>query len=318
MLAAAHMYADAQDAIPECAAFADAGGFAFELPEHHLIIANAGGLYVEIETASDPHYDSTGINRVHVNTCGVGARGTCVATHPALTPTAGPPQENGGISFGPWWATTADIPGTRDSLANATYAGVAGVAFVPAWDSSASDVSFSVEYFLVAQGLVATQTFALSVAPGTGAAPSLAVVSQVELVGGAVALARAAARGVAVSEAHLARARAPGGALAPGAMLANLTRFGLQIPAFAFDGAVNTTTSIDAAASSVTVAGPSAWGSATWTVDPAKGSSPVTIERGNGTTVTRNGLMDCVWVETVFGTRAPSLRATLTVEGGTM
>ena len=306
MLSAAFMYADHADAIPECAGFADVGGFAYELPEHHLIIANAGGVYVEVETAADPHYDSTGVNRVHINTCGAGATGACVATHPFVTSTAGPPQENGGIAFGPWWATHASAPGARRSLGNATYADVDGVAFTPAWGADASAVAFSLEYFLVAEGVLVTQTFSLAATPLTGAAPSVTVDSQVELLGSDALRALAAARGVRVSRSSTA------GGVGGG----NLTRMGLQWPAFGYDGVSNTTTSIDAGASSVTVAGPPAWGSATWALSPASGRAP-TLTPGNASTVTRNGIMDVVWVETEFSTAAPSLRASLTVTGGT-
>ena len=48
MLSAAHLYADAADAIPECSTPADVGGYVVELPEHHLVIANAGGVYVVV------------------------------------------------------------------------------------------------------------------------------------------------------------------------------------------------------------------------------------------------------------------------------
>src|ERR1043166_5542954 len=67
MLASAWLFAD--DAIPEGAAPADVGGFAFHLPEFHKIFANAGGLYVELDTAADPHYNSTGLIRVHRSGC---------------------------------------------------------------------------------------------------------------------------------------------------------------------------------------------------------------------------------------------------------
>ncbi|MBW3624708.1 MAG: hypothetical protein KY468_14990 [Armatimonadetes bacterium] len=63
MLATAWLYAD--DRIPEGVCPADTGGFVVELPEFHKIIANAGGLYLEIETGADPHYNSTGLIRIH-------------------------------------------------------------------------------------------------------------------------------------------------------------------------------------------------------------------------------------------------------------
>ncbi len=45
---------------------ADVGGFAFALePPFHKVFANARGLYVEIDTAADLHYNPTGILRIH-------------------------------------------------------------------------------------------------------------------------------------------------------------------------------------------------------------------------------------------------------------
>jgi hypothetical protein len=63
MLSTAWLFAD--EGIAESAAPADVGGFAFELPEFHKVFANAGGLYVEIDTSADPEYNSTGLIRVH-------------------------------------------------------------------------------------------------------------------------------------------------------------------------------------------------------------------------------------------------------------
>jgi hypothetical protein len=45
---------------------ADIGGFAFAIePAFHKVFANAGGLYLEIDTAADLHYNPTGILRIH-------------------------------------------------------------------------------------------------------------------------------------------------------------------------------------------------------------------------------------------------------------
>lgn len=64
MLALAWLRAD--DAIPERACPADAGGYAFALqPAFHKAFLSAGGFFVEIDTAADPHYNPTGILRVH-------------------------------------------------------------------------------------------------------------------------------------------------------------------------------------------------------------------------------------------------------------
>ncbi len=63
MLAIAWSFAD--DSIPEGKCPAEVGGFVIHLPRFHKVIANAGGLYAEIDTGADPHYNSTGLIRVH-------------------------------------------------------------------------------------------------------------------------------------------------------------------------------------------------------------------------------------------------------------
>lgn len=65
MLALAAQYAEKTEPVAEKPAPADVGGFAFEVPELHKIFANAGGTYLEIDTLADPHYDATGLIRVH-------------------------------------------------------------------------------------------------------------------------------------------------------------------------------------------------------------------------------------------------------------
>lgn len=65
MLALACFHGEATRQVDEKPAPADVGGFVFEIPELHKIIANAGGTYIEIETRGDPHYDATGLIRVH-------------------------------------------------------------------------------------------------------------------------------------------------------------------------------------------------------------------------------------------------------------
>lgn len=63
MMATAWNFAD--DAIAEGPCPADVGGYAIALPQFHKIFANAGGMYLEIETGADPEYNSTGLIRVH-------------------------------------------------------------------------------------------------------------------------------------------------------------------------------------------------------------------------------------------------------------
>lgn len=63
MLGYAFLFAD--DSILEGPSFAETGGFAVQLDVHHKIIANSGGMYIEIETGADPEYQNTGLIRVH-------------------------------------------------------------------------------------------------------------------------------------------------------------------------------------------------------------------------------------------------------------
>jgi hypothetical protein len=63
-LAVAYLRAD--DRINERPCPADTGGFAFVLqPAFHKIFANAGGMYLEIDTRADAKYNPTGLLRVH-------------------------------------------------------------------------------------------------------------------------------------------------------------------------------------------------------------------------------------------------------------
>jgi hypothetical protein len=64
MLALAWQRAD--ETIAERACPADTGGHAFSLqPAFHKVFLGAGGYFVEVDTGADPHYNPTGILRVH-------------------------------------------------------------------------------------------------------------------------------------------------------------------------------------------------------------------------------------------------------------
>ena len=285
MLAAAFMYAD--DSIPECSAPADVGGFVFALPEHHLVIANAAGVYAEIETGPDCNYEPAGLHRVHMDTCGVGAADSCVSVTPLLVSSAGPPcgavgegGSGGPIAFGPWWATSRDAPGARTLLSATSYANVSSVALSPAFTITANLVEFDLMWQLNADGVAINQHYALSVA-ADGSAPSIAVTNSIALTGPSPAI---------------------------------LTRFGVQLPAFAFDGTTNFTVTLDEAARTATVSAPAApeLGSAVFAI-AADGRNISLAMGAEPLHETRNGLMAQCYVETSFGTQSPSL--TLTISG---
>jgi hypothetical protein len=64
MLCAAWQYAD--DSISERAAPADVGGFVIPIPDFHMVIAHAGGSYVQYMTQGNEKYNPTGLIRVHL------------------------------------------------------------------------------------------------------------------------------------------------------------------------------------------------------------------------------------------------------------
>jgi hypothetical protein len=64
LLAVASLHAD--ETVSERPCPAEVGGFAFALqPAFHKVFANAGGLYVEIDTRADAQFNPTGVLRVH-------------------------------------------------------------------------------------------------------------------------------------------------------------------------------------------------------------------------------------------------------------
>jgi hypothetical protein len=64
MLCAAWQYAD--DSIEEKPAPADVGGFVIHIPEFNMIVANAGGNYVQYMTRGNDKYNPSGLVRVHL------------------------------------------------------------------------------------------------------------------------------------------------------------------------------------------------------------------------------------------------------------
>ena len=64
MLAVAYLHAD--ERVPERPCPAEVGGFVFALqPAFHKVFANAGGMYLEMDTGADPKYNPTGLLRLH-------------------------------------------------------------------------------------------------------------------------------------------------------------------------------------------------------------------------------------------------------------
>jgi hypothetical protein len=130
MLASAWLFAD--DEITEGACPADVGGFVFQLPEFHKIFANAGGLYLELDTGADPHYNSTGLIRVHKT-------GMETLVGPSDTSAAGETPLAVGIAWheGSEWKSLASMATNQVKSANLSVS-----------ETSPTQVRFTVRYNL--------------------------------------------------------------------------------------------------------------------------------------------------------------------------
>jgi hypothetical protein len=81
----------ADDSIKERPAPCEIGGYLFDVREKfHKIFANAGGMYVEIDTAADPHYNATGLQRVHKLGVPLSPLSDSTASHREFGPTDEP------------------------------------------------------------------------------------------------------------------------------------------------------------------------------------------------------------------------------------
>lgn len=70
MLSIAYAHAEATEQVAEKPTPAEVGGFVLDIrPTFHKVFANAGGTYVEVDTCGDPHYNPTGLLRVHQKGC---------------------------------------------------------------------------------------------------------------------------------------------------------------------------------------------------------------------------------------------------------
>ena len=309
MVATAFLFAD--ESIPECAAPADIGGYAFYLPRFNKVFANAAGTYVEHETGADPHYDSTGITRVHSKRMSSGPDGVGL-----LGPTAGTEQEDGGLAIGPCWQLTSGKvrPTSRlyegvlsgytclsDKLAPDVYA----VTLLPGTDNNASYVQYEVTYVLLDDGVAVTQS--------------------VTITDGRVAVDHSV---VKPTEANLEAAREQrrgtqalsipsSGDAVPGASLP-FSGFGVSFPAFAFDGDRNTSIEVgpDGAGGGFAVVSSPGMGSTMFsvpTVGAAHTISMVTNSSADALLHSRNGLVQAV-LATVspISTGEPSLTTVLT------
>jgi rhamnogalacturonyl hydrolase YesR len=66
MLSIAYQHAQKTEGVKEQPAPCEVGGFVINLrPVFHKVFANAGGMYIEIDTGGDSHYNATGLIRIH-------------------------------------------------------------------------------------------------------------------------------------------------------------------------------------------------------------------------------------------------------------
>jgi hypothetical protein len=150
------------ESIPEAAAPADVGGFVFYLPEFHKVFANTGGLYVELETAADTNYDSTGLTRFHIHN-------NFTSINSLLGPTAGSEMEYGGLAIGPFWQRSGQ---PIRSLANSSYADVTTINLTYPATNNNQHLSFHVNYTLPKDNVVVSEEYTLN-------ASTLSVTTQV-------------------------------------------------------------------------------------------------------------------------------------------
>lgn len=120
MLAMAYQHAD--DRIQETPTPAERGGYVFDLRDtFHKICASAGGTYVLIDTGADPHYNSTGLLRVHK----AGVALSPYSDNPASHRAYGPPGAKTTIGMSPglqWQSTLGDTWQSLADFPNALYA----------------------------------------------------------------------------------------------------------------------------------------------------------------------------------------------------
>jgi len=132
MLSTAWLFAE--ESIPEGACPAESGGFALYLPEFHKVFANAGGMYLELDTTAAPEYNSTGLIRVHKT-----------GVDPLIGPTDTSVKKDGQVAVGLAWRS-----GDRwQSLAQLTTNEIKNVEFSTKEEKNAPDhVRFQVRYIL--------------------------------------------------------------------------------------------------------------------------------------------------------------------------
>jgi hypothetical protein len=151
MLALAYEHAD--DSIPEHPTPAETGGYVFDLRDvFHKIVAAAGGYYVLIDTAADPHYNATGLQRVHKSGVAFSSLSDSTAAQRAYGPKQDPALA---MTPGLQWNTTSDAAGPWLALADFSDESTGhhvGSIDVKVADHSPRHVAFELDYSLITPG----------------------------------------------------------------------------------------------------------------------------------------------------------------------
>lgn len=166
-LGLAALYAD--DSIPEQPAPAEIGGFVLELePAFHKVFATCGGTQIEIDTAADPTYDSTGLGRFLVAgvplELGLAMPFTRPAIkwgQPAITMSPGTAQPCEPVAIGPAWKSGGQwvsLAALAESLTHTTRVIRAGRDSVEFEISYAWAATMIVEHYTLQAGKLAIRT----------------------------------------------------------------------------------------------------------------------------------------------------------------
>lgn len=165
MLSLAFQYAGETESARELPAPADVGGYVFEIPELHKVFANAGGTYVELDTNGDPHYDATGLIRVHMK--GVSPQlgpSDGLLAHPAYESPSPPPQTLGvGAAWQDAdgaWHTLGEMgrDNIRQVSVNPLQQSPRRVAFDVSYQGDLAGVSRLIEHYVLTPGRVELTT----------------------------------------------------------------------------------------------------------------------------------------------------------------
>jgi hypothetical protein len=154
MLSMAYEYAAPTENLPEGAAPADVGGFVFELDNLHKMFANAGGTYVEIDTAGDHHYDATGLIRVHQKGIPpqIGPSDSLLASSSYSSPNPSPITTGVGVSWQDSvgaWRTLGEMTGIGSVTLNPILQSATNVTFDVIYAGNLPNVTGITEHYVV-------------------------------------------------------------------------------------------------------------------------------------------------------------------------